>query len=186
MESNEDTKVVIDLFSAANKLCGLLRNKIHFDGLEVFQIPDVGINAQTLTPEDVLNITKPMCWWLPAPDGAVGVLVCPLRNVWFDKNKHALSLPSKDGELSVWFCNLTGNGIPLVAPLFGLVPENWNVTSGIRLCHLEPFDSEKTPEESKAVQRSHKNWGQIALKCFVSTLLGCNKVIHENNSSAVS
>lgn len=186
MESNENTQVVIDLFAAANKLCGLLRNKIHFDGLEVYQIPDVGFNAQNLTADNVLDVTKPTCWWLPAPDGAVGVLVCPLRNVWFDKNKHTLELPSKDRQMSVWFCNLTGNGIPLVAPLFGLVPDEWNVTARMQTFHLEPFDSEKTPEESKAVQRSHKYWGNIALKCFVSTLLGCNKVIHENNSSAVS
>jgi hypothetical protein len=172
MESNNE-KQVVDLYAAAQKLAFFLRGKVHTDNMVVRQLPNTGINAQALTTENCLSLEQAQCWWVPSIDGAIAVLVAPMRYVWHIKYGAQLELPVwSPGLRTVWFAHLNSTGIPVPVSHFGIVPNTWNLKTPIKIIHLEEG-------ESNAIQRAQHNWGQIAFSCWAATLLDTATVIHE-------
>lgn len=171
MESSEP-KQMIDLHAAAVKLTFFLRGKIHADGLIVRQIES--LNSKTKPgPDDVLSLDRPQCWWMPATEGAVAVLVAPIRHVWHTKHKAALNLPDWDENMrSVWFAHLNTTGIPVPVSHMGLVNKDWTIKTPLHIIHLEEG-------ESNAIKRAQANWGNIAFGCWAVTLLDTTTVLHE-------
>ena len=182
MESNNQelpaTPPEVDLHAAALRFAFFLRNKLHTDKPEVHMLKDIGFNAQgVMNRVNEFELKSPMCWWMPGPEGAVGVFMAPLRSVWFDKNRTKLNLSGYTNKsLGVGFANLDGTGIPRLASHFGLLNREINFDKAMTILHLEPG-------ESAAIRRAHNHWATITFKCIAATILGQTESIYAKEPS---
>ena len=169
MESNNQelpiTPPEVDLHAAALRFAFFTRNKLHSDNPAVSMLKDIGFNVQNIQDRaKEFEVKSAMCWWMPGPEGAVGVLMAPLRSVWFDKYRNKLNLSGYSNKsIGVAFANLDGTGIPRLASHFGLLNRDIDFSKPMTILHLEPG-------ESAAIRRAHANWATITFKCIAATI----------------
>lgn len=181
MESNNesaDTSLPVappemDLHAAALRFAFFMRNKMHADNPDVRMLMDIGFNVQNvLDRSKEFQLDRPTCWWMPGPEGAVGVMMAPLRSVWYDKYKTQLNLSGYSSKsIGVGFAHLDGTGIPKLASHFGLMHREIDLTKPMTLLHLEPG-------ESAAIRRAHSHWATITFKCIAATIFELTQPIH--------
>lgn len=177
MDSNNQelppTPPEVDLHAAAKRFAFFVRNKMHADDPKVVMIRDIGFNVQDLANStQAFELKEPTCWWMPGPEGAVGVLMAPLRAVWFNKYKGELNLSGYTPQsIGVAFANLDGTGIPRLASHFGLLNRTIDFTKPMTILHLEPG-------ESAAIRRAHIHWATITFKCVAALLHDFTQPIH--------
>jgi hypothetical protein len=182
MESNNQelppTPPEVDLYAAALRFGFFLRNKLHTDTPAVHMIKDIGFNVQGITERaHEFELKSATCWWMPGPEGAVGVFMAPLRSVWFDKHRTKLNLNGYTNKsIGVGFANLDGTGIPRLASHFGLLNREIDFTKPMTILHLEPG-------ESAAIRRAHTHWATITFKCIAATIYGQTEPIYAKEST---
>lgn len=158
------------LIKGGNNFATLLRNKIHADALDVFYVPNGGtITVEKHSSAVVLN--GAVCYWLPANNVALGVLIAPIRKVWYSKYKDELELPIWNDDLRlILFAHLESTGIPVPLPHIGLVNKTWIGSDKITIISLEDNG------ESKSKARIQSNLAQIAFGCYAASV--ADAIIH--------